>query len=151
MNAMKAGVVGRVLLILACVVLPLIGSGYAHAADPKALDADILDIANAWAHVKFEIGDVAQQRKQIASLAERASALMTKYPGHPEPVIWKGVLLKHPRLAEVPGQNRLLLTRHFLARKPLLIPQFAIAGVGCSHYAALVQVHRMHNILRCNA
>jgi hypothetical protein len=91
---MKAGVVSRALLILACaVVFSLMNSGYARAADPKALDADILDIANAWAHVKFEIGDIAQQRKEIASLAERASALMTKYPGRPEPVVWKGVLL----------------------------------------------------------
>lgn len=93
MNAMKAGVVGRALVILACVLLSLMNSGHAKAADPKALDADILDLANGWAHVKFEMDDVAQQRKQIASLADRASALIQKYPGRSEPVIWKGVLL----------------------------------------------------------
>src|SRR6202043_3090529 len=90
---MKRCIISRALLIFACVVLSLMHSDFSYAADPKTLDADILDVANAWAHVKFEMDDVAQQRKQIALLADRASSLIQKYPGRPEPVIWKGVLL----------------------------------------------------------
>jgi tetratricopeptide (TPR) repeat protein len=74
-------------------ILCVSNSSAARSADTKSLNADILDIANAWARVKFEVQDTTLQQKQIAALAERASTLIQKYPGRAEPVIWKGVLL----------------------------------------------------------
>ncbi len=90
---MSANMIRQAVYALACLAFCMINPGVARAVDAESLDTDILDIANAWAHVKFEVDDMSAQRKQIAALAERASALIQKYPGRPEPVIWKGVLL----------------------------------------------------------
>jgi tetratricopeptide (TPR) repeat protein len=103
----------RQALVLACVAICMINSAGAKAVDPKALNAEILDIANAWAHVKFEEEDTARQQKEIAGLAERASALMKKYPGRAEPVIWKGVLLSEG--ASMANEDHSMFTARSLA------------------------------------
>src|SRR3984893_3822480 len=83
----------RQALMLACVAICVINCGPTKAADPKSLNPEILDIAKSWGHTKFEDEHPARQQKDIPALPERAPALMKKYPGRPEPVIWKGVLL----------------------------------------------------------
>ena len=99
--------------MLAFVAICMINSGLTKAADQKSLNADILDIANAWAHVKFEEEDTARQQKDIASLAERASALVKKYPGRAEPIIWKGVLLSEG--ASMANEDHSMFTARSLA------------------------------------
>jgi tetratricopeptide (TPR) repeat protein len=103
----------RQALVLACVAICMMNSGGAKATEPKALNVEILDIANAWAHVKFEEEDAARQQKEIAALAERASALIKKYPGRPEPVIWKGVLLSEG--ASMANEDHSMFTARSLA------------------------------------
>jgi tetratricopeptide (TPR) repeat protein len=82
-----------------CIFLSLVfsmfmfGSAGAQTTDLKTLNSDILDIARSWAQIKFEGRDKDRQQKQIASLAQRAEALIEKYPGRAEPVIWQGILL----------------------------------------------------------
>ena len=103
----------RQALVLACVAICMINSGGAKATEPKALNVEILDIANGWAHVKFEEEDAARQQKEIAALAERASALIKKYPGRPEPIIWKGVLLSEG--ASMANEDHSMFTARSLA------------------------------------
>jgi tetratricopeptide (TPR) repeat protein len=91
----------------------MINSGPTEAADPKSLNAEILDIANSWGHIKFEEEDTARQQKEIATLAERASALIKKYPGRAEPVIWKGVLLSEG--ASMANEDHSIFTARSLA------------------------------------
>jgi tetratricopeptide (TPR) repeat protein len=103
----------REALMLAFVAICMINSGPTKAADQKSLNAEILDIANAWAHVKFEEEDTARQQKEIAALAERASALVKKYPGRAEPKIWKGVLLSEG--ASMANEDHSMFTARSLA------------------------------------
>jgi tetratricopeptide (TPR) repeat protein len=99
--------------MLACVAICVINCGPTKATDPKSLNAEILDIANSWGHIKFEEEDTARQQKEIAALAERASALMKKYPGRAEPVIWKGVLLSEG--ASMANEDHSMFTARSLA------------------------------------
>jgi tetratricopeptide (TPR) repeat protein len=103
----------RQALMLACVAICVINCGPTKAADPKSLNPEILDIANSWGHIKFEEEDTARQQKEIAALAERASALMKKYPGRAEPVIWKGVLLSEG--ASMANEDHSMFTARSLA------------------------------------
>jgi len=103
----------RQALVLACVAICMINSGSAKATEPQTLNVEILDIANGWAHIKFEEGDVARQQKEIAALAGRASALMKKYPGRAEPIIWKGILLSEG--ASMANEDHSMFTARSLA------------------------------------
>ncbi|MDE2065051.1 MAG: hypothetical protein KGJ00_21820 [Bradyrhizobium sp.] len=109
--------VRQALGMLACIAILTLNSGTVCAAEPKAADkalsADILEIANAWAHIKFEEDDLTLQQKHILALADRAAALMQKYPGRPEPVIWKGVLLSEG--ASMANDDHSMLTARSLA------------------------------------
>ena len=105
--------VRRACRVLACIAACMINFDHTKAAEPKLLRAEILDIANSWAHIKFETEDTALQQKQIAALADRASALMQKYPGRAEPVIWKGVLLSEG--ASMANEDHSMLTARSLA------------------------------------
>jgi tetratricopeptide (TPR) repeat protein len=67
--------------------------GLALASDNPVLDAQILKIANGWASAKYEIKDQANQDKAMEALNHEAAALMARYPGRAEPMIWDGVLL----------------------------------------------------------
>jgi tetratricopeptide (TPR) repeat protein len=103
----------RQALMLAFIALCMINSGATNAADPQSLNVEILNIANAWAHVKFEEEDTARQQKEIAALAEQASTLMKRYPGRAEPVIWKGVLLSEG--ASMANEDHSMFTARSLA------------------------------------
>ncbi|SHN78216.1 tetratricopeptide repeat protein [Bradyrhizobium erythrophlei] len=102
-----------VFFVVACIIACASNSTRIWAADSKALSAEILDIANAWAHIKFEEGDTALQQKQIAALADRASLLAQKFPGRAEPIIWKGVLLSEG--ASMASEDHSMLTARSLA------------------------------------
>ena len=110
---MNADTLWRALCVMVCIAPSMMDIGQVRAADAKSLNAEILEIANAWAHTKFEVQDTALQQKQIASLADRASALMQKYPGRAEPVIWKGVLLSEG--ASMASEDHSMLTARSLA------------------------------------
>jgi tetratricopeptide (TPR) repeat protein len=109
--------VRQALSMLACIACLVVNSGAVAAAESKAADkaltADILEIANSWAHIKFEEEDLSLQQRHILALADRASALMQKYPGRAEPVIWKGVLLSEG--ASMANEDHSMLTARSLA------------------------------------
>lgn len=112
---MSASKLHHLLFVVACITACAISfnSVQVWAADSKSLNAEILEIANAWAHIKFEEEDTALQQKQISALADRASALAQKYPGRSEPVIWKGVLLSEG--ASMASEDHSMLTARSLA------------------------------------
>ena len=65
----------------------------ASAAKNPALDAEILRLALDWEHVKFEGDNLDEQEKQMAALAERASAMVQRYQEQPEALIWWGIIV----------------------------------------------------------
>lgn len=64
-----------------------------HAAENSAMNADILRLALDWEHIKFQVTDKDLQEQQMAALADRAAAVVQKYPNRPEPSIWLGILI----------------------------------------------------------
>lgn len=64
-----------------------------HPAVAGSLDADLLDLQRAWAHVNYEVtGDDARE-KAFEALVPRADAFVKAYPDRAEPLIWKGIIL----------------------------------------------------------
>ena len=76
---------------LALLCLANFGSAQAASPDP-AMDAEILRIQKTWENIKFNEKDAAQQLKDISALAKSADAVVAKYPGRPEPLIWDGIV-----------------------------------------------------------
>jgi tetratricopeptide (TPR) repeat protein len=72
--------------------LAVAASGTALASNNKAMDADIHSIELQWEHIKFDEVGSPNQFAHIDALAKFAASLTTKYPGQPEPLIWKGIV-----------------------------------------------------------
>jgi len=62
------------------------------ASDNPAMDADIHKIELQWEHIKFEEDGAPNQFDDIDALANQAAALVDKYPGRVEPMIWDGIV-----------------------------------------------------------
>ncbi len=63
------------------------------AASNPAMRSDILRLSRDWERIKFEVDGLDEQEKQMAALAEQASALAKKYQNAPEVVIWVGIII----------------------------------------------------------
>lgn len=78
--------------VLLCVGLSLLGSSMAHAtSSDAALDADLHKLELQWERVKFQEDGQPQQFDDMAAVAKQAAALVAKYPGRAEPLIWEGI------------------------------------------------------------
>ncbi|BES69323.1 hypothetical protein RE428_03410 [Marinobacter nanhaiticus D15-8W] len=73
-----------------CLVLLLVAGPV--LAEPAALDADLLKLQQAWAHVNYEVNGDAQE-KAFEDLVKQADALVAGWPQRAEPLIWKGIVL----------------------------------------------------------
>ncbi len=76
--------------LLAVCTLTL-GAGTSWSSSDPAMDKDVLGIALKWEHIKFEENGAPNQFDDIDALAKEAGALVQKYPGHVEPLIWQGI------------------------------------------------------------
>jgi cytochrome c-type biogenesis protein CcmH/NrfG len=83
---------GMVLAMLAAIMIVARAAGASAAGNP-ALNADILQIALDWEHIKFEVQNADEQEMKMAALAEHAGTLLQQYPNQPEPTIWLGILI----------------------------------------------------------
>lgn len=77
-------------ILLACGALALAATPSWSSNDP-AMDQDVLGIALKWEHIKFEENGAPNQFDDIDALAKEAGALVQKYPGRVEPLIWQGI------------------------------------------------------------
>jgi len=62
------------------------------AADQTSMDSELRRIELEWARIKYQATDADEQEKQMRSLADEAAGIVTRYPGHAEPLIWDGVV-----------------------------------------------------------
>ena len=67
-------------------------AGPLPAAETDALDQQIAALQHAWAHIKYQITDEDRQEAEMHALAGRAAALVQKYPGRAEPLIWDAII-----------------------------------------------------------
>lgn len=70
--------------LAAAVILSALLSGAAIASDAARPDAEIDAIANAWAHVNYEIKDPHAEAAEAQKLAVRADAASRQFPGRAE-------------------------------------------------------------------
>src|SRR4029079_5369113 len=82
----------RVLTSIAAALAAFLAADSATASDDPVMDADILNVALQWEHIKFAVSDSAEQLKEIDALALGARRLVEKYPDRVEPVIWQGIV-----------------------------------------------------------
>ncbi len=82
----------QLLCLLAGLAFVCLANGSAQASDNKAMDADIHTIELRWEHIKFAENGSPSQFNDIDALAKYAATIVQKYPGHPEPLIWEGIV-----------------------------------------------------------
>ena len=66
------------------------------AAAPSAAFAgiteDVKTINDGWAHIAYEVKGSSTQTKALDKLAKDAAALVARYPGKAEPLLWQGIV-----------------------------------------------------------
>ncbi len=80
------------LLLSAAVLSSVLGAVAAHASSNPAMDAEVAHIGNEWAHIKYQVNGKDAQLAQIEALAVQAAAVVRRYPGQAEPLIWEGIV-----------------------------------------------------------
>lgn len=61
-------------------------------ADTPPLDADLLQIQQAWAHANYEVPAGDARVAALEQLVRRADAFAQQHPGRAEPLIWEGIV-----------------------------------------------------------
>jgi tetratricopeptide (TPR) repeat protein len=79
-------------LALAAFLMSLtLAAAPASASNDAAMDAAVSRVEHEWARIKYEVNDARAQHDQIQALARDAAAVVARYPGRPEPLIWNGI------------------------------------------------------------
>lgn len=74
------------------IILATAAFEFARGADNRALDSDILRLSEEWATAKYLSKDDDEIKERMVELALRADALVARYPGRAEPLIWSGII-----------------------------------------------------------
>jgi tetratricopeptide (TPR) repeat protein len=67
-------------------------SAGAYASDNPAMDAEVSHIDNEWARIKWQVKDKDEQLRELKALAQQAAAVVDRYPGRAEPLLWEGIV-----------------------------------------------------------
>lgn len=89
---------GGLVFVLALV---LVAAPRARASNDPLMDAQLARIGETWAHIKYQVGDHAEQLREIRALKGQADVAAARWPGRPEPLIWQGIA--HGQAAELDG------------------------------------------------
>ena len=83
----------RFIMLAAASIMMLVSAApISRASDNKAMDADILAVAEEWAKIKYLSKDDSERKDKMEVLGAKADALVTRYPGRPETLIWDGIV-----------------------------------------------------------
>ncbi|MGO9459599.1 MAG: tetratricopeptide repeat protein [Rhodomicrobium sp.] len=81
-----------VVLAAASIAMLVSATPATRASDNRAMDADILVVAEEWAEIKYLSKDDSERKEKMEVLGAKADALVTRYPGRPETLIWDGIV-----------------------------------------------------------
>lgn len=66
-------------------------------ATPSVASASMADevkaVNDGWAHITYEVKGSSTQTKMLDKLAKDAAALVARYPGKAEPLLWQGIVV----------------------------------------------------------
>ncbi len=68
------------------------GSSASIAAGDPALNKEILSIAEDWAKIKYLSSSDSERQTKMDALGDQADALVKRYPGRVEALIWDGII-----------------------------------------------------------
>lgn len=63
-----------------------------YASDNRELDADVLNLSEEWAKIKYLSKNDDERKENMSALGAKADDLVTHYPGRAEALIWKGII-----------------------------------------------------------
>lgn len=106
----------------------------AAASDNAAMDADVMRINNAWAHVRYQVKDRNAQYYQLVALERQAHQVVLKYPGRAEPILWEGIVVSEEAARASAFRQLGLATRarDILAKAYAINPKVADGGAAMS-------------------
>lgn len=112
----------------------LLSTGAAQASNNPAMDAQVLRINNEWARIKYQVRDRDQQYQQLDKLQAQAAAVVAKYPGQAEPLLWQGIVTSEEAARATVFRQLGLATsaRDILQRASAINPRAANGGVAMS-------------------
>ncbi|PEQ12330.1 hypothetical protein B2G71_12590 [Novosphingobium sp. PC22D] len=76
----------RKLVIIAALFAATPGTAFAAMSD------EVQAINDGWAHIAYEVKGSSTQTKALDKLARDAAALVARYPGKAEPLLWQGIV-----------------------------------------------------------
>ncbi len=65
----------------------------APVAAAGSMSQDVKAINDGWAHITYEVKGSSTQTKALDRLADQAAALVDRYPGKAEPLLWQGIVV----------------------------------------------------------
>jgi len=106
----------------------------ASASDNSAMDADVMRVNNAWAHIRYQVKDRNAQYNQLAALEGQAAQIVQKYPGRAEPLLWEGIVVSEEAARASTFKQLGLATRarDILAKAYAINPRVADGGAAMS-------------------
>lgn len=109
-------------------------AGPALASDNPAMDADVLRINNAWAHIRYQVKDRGAQYNQLAALEGQAHQVVAKYPGKAEPLLWEGIVVSEEaaRASTLKQLGLATRARDILSKAYAINPKVADGGAAMS-------------------
>jgi tetratricopeptide (TPR) repeat protein len=75
--------------LLALLIAPALP---ARASDNRALDAHLNTLAEEWARAKYLSNTDAERKEKMEPIGAEADALVKRYPGRVEALIWDGII-----------------------------------------------------------
>ncbi len=81
-----------IMLAAASIAMLVSAAPITRASDNKTMDADILVVAEEWAKIKYLSKDDSERKERMEVVGAKADALVTRYPGRVEALIWDGIV-----------------------------------------------------------
>lgn len=106
----------------------------AAQAAPPTMTADVRAINDGWAHVAYEMNGSSHQAQALARLDQQAAAVVARYPGQAEPLLWEGIVVsEEANRANIFHQLGLAYrARDLIARAYAINPRVADGGAAMS-------------------
>jgi tetratricopeptide (TPR) repeat protein len=103
-------------------------------ASAQSMRDGVNRIRSGWEHITYEVHGSSTQTRQLDRLADEAAALVARYPGQAEPLLWQGIVVsEQANRANFLHQLGLARqARDILARAYAIDPSAAKGGVAMS-------------------
>ena len=119
----------RSLSVVVLLTLPFLATGAAAPVDLAAMTVAVHHLDDEWARIAYRVIDKDEQLKEIDALAKEAAAVVARYPGRAEPLLWQGIITSEEAgMASVFNQLGLATDARTMFEKAQAIDPYALNG-----------------------